>query len=537
STEGLWRTERPLLGASPGEEVRFHLLARDAGDRIHATPTFRFRVRRGGELRVREVFLAGEQEVLLSARIANLGDAPSETQEAVFFLGDPNSGGQRIGSVSVPALEAGERAAAFSEELPYRSAPPMGLSTTSSQKSSAVASIPLGVLSDQVVWPLIGDQTISVQVSGRTYSNWITVDRFDVTPEGSTGDPITGPDRNVKIAIGPEDVSADGVLLISGESGVSLPSQPDFSPVPLPGYPNGATYTIRLADSTQHLREGAALPVTIDFDATDSVTVSEKGLMILARWQEESSRWLRLVGIADSTFLRAETDRLGRFTLLFSRDDTPPRIEVAVEDQQYLDGAYVPRRPKISAIIQDENGVDFARGLTVTLDGTTVDPALIRFSESSSEVSSFPLNFYPDLSTGEHTVTFEATDCAGNRSEKKAMTFVVATSFDLIRLGNYPNPFEKYTVFTYVLTNDEAKQISFKIYSVSGRLVRHFSSPDDKDVFGNPLTITGYHELDWDGTDDDGNVLSNGVYFCRVKAVSEGGKTTVEKTMKLAKTR
>ncbi|MFH1006594.1 MAG: C25 family cysteine peptidase, partial [Candidatus Latescibacterota bacterium] len=168
STEGLWRTERPLLGASPGEDVRFHLLARDADDRIHATPTFRFRIRRGGELRVREVFLAGEQEVLLSARIANLGDAPSETQEAVFFLGDPNSGGQRIGSVSVPALEAGERAAAFSEELPYRSAPPMGLSTTSSEKSSAVASIPLGVLSDQVVWPLIGDQTISVQVSGRT---------------------------------------------------------------------------------------------------------------------------------------------------------------------------------------------------------------------------------------------------------------------------------------------------------------------------------------------------------------------------------
>ncbi|MCK5526998.1 MAG: hypothetical protein KAJ05_07610, partial [Candidatus Latescibacteria bacterium] len=61
------------------------------------------------------------------------------------------------------------------------------------------------------------------------------------------------------------------------------------------------------------------------------------------------------------------------------------------------------------------------------------------------------MNFYPDLDTGTHTVTFEAMDCAGNRSEKKVMTFRVVASFDLIHLGNYPNPFEKYTIFTYRL--------------------------------------------------------------------------------------
>ena len=539
--EGLWRTERPLVGISPGEEVPFYLSVLDAEDAIHTTPSFRFRVRRGGELVVQDVFLAGEQEVLLSARIENFGDGPSEPDEVVFFLGDPADGGERIGSAPVPSLTAGRPTAPFSEEPEYRSAPGTEPGTASSEAASAIVSVPLRALETRVDWPLIGEQTIFVQVSGRTYSNRITVDRFDVTPEAGIGGPVTGADRNLRIAIGPDEVSPSGVLRIAGEPGVVVSSQPDFSPVRLPGYPEGAVYTVSFADSAQHLTEGSSIPVTIRFDATDSATVAETSLMILARWEEDSSRWVRLEGSADSSAISAETDRLGKFTLLINHDDLPPTIEVAVEEQQYLDNAYVPRRPKISAIFQDENGVDFRRGLVVTLDGTAVDPSLIRFSESPSEVGSFPLNFYPDLDTGTHTVTFEAMDCAGNRSEKKVMTFRVVASFDLIHLGNYPNPFEKYTIFTYRLTN-KAERVSFKIYSVSGRLVKQFPGPDDDpiffvDDFGNPLTSPEYHELEWDGSDDDGNELANGVYFCRVKAVSEYGKITLEKIMKLAKTR
>ncbi|MCD6335795.1 MAG: T9SS type A sorting domain-containing protein [Candidatus Latescibacteria bacterium] len=534
--EGLWRTERPLVGTSPGEEVPFHLSVLDAENAIHTTSSFRFRVRRGGELVVEDVFLAGEQEVLLSARIGNYGDGPSEADEVVFFLGDPANGGERIGAARVPSLTAGEPYVPFSEELEYRSAPGTGPGTTSSVAASAIVSVPLRALEGRVDWPLIGEQTIFVQVCGRTYSNWITVDRFDVTPEAGIGGAATGADRNLRLSIGPDEVSAPGVLRIVGDPDVVVSTQPDFSPVRLPGYPEGAVYTVSFSDSAQHLLEGSSIPVTIRFDATDSATVAESSLIILARWEEESSRWVRLEGSADSSSVSAQTDRLGKFTLLFNRDDIPPTIEVAVEDQQYLDGAYVPRRPKISAIFQDENGVDFRRGLVVTLDGTAVDPSLIRFPEHPSDVSSFPLNFYPDLDTGTHTVTFEAMDCAGNPSGKKVMAFRVVASFDLIHLGNYPNPFEKYTIFTYTLTSP-ADKVSFKIYSVSGRLVKQFSSPDDEDAYQNPLTSSAYHELDWDGTDDDGNELANGVYFCRVKAVSEGGKTTVEKIMRLARTR
>jgi flagellar hook assembly protein FlgD len=43
----------------------------------------------------------------------------------------------------------------------------------------------------------------------------------------------------------------------------------------------------------------------------------------------------------------------------------------------------------------------------------------------------------------------------------------------------------------------------------------------------------GYHEIMWDGKDDDGNIIANGVYFAVIKAEYEG--ETIKKTMKIAK--
>jgi flagellar hook assembly protein FlgD len=72
-------------------------------------------------------------------------------------------------------------------------------------------------------------------------------------------------------------------------------------------------------------------------------------------------------------------------------------------------------------------------------------------------------------------------------------------------------------VFTYRLTGpDHAAEISLKIYTVSGRLIRSFR--DFLDDFGRPGTQLDYHVLAWDGRDDDGNRLANGVYFYKIKA-------------------
>ena len=48
-----------------------------------------------------------------------------------------------------------------------------------------------------------------------------------------------------------------------------------------------------------------------------------------------------------------------------------------------------------------------------------------------------------------------------------------------------------------------------------------------------PLPRIGYDEFNWDGTDDRGHELANGLYYLQLKATDPGG--TVEEVYKLAR--
>ena len=75
---------------------------------------------------------------------------------------------------------------------------------------------------------------------------------------------------------------------------------------------------------------------------------------------------------------------------------------------------------------------------------------------------------------------------------------------------------------TIHLDLSEATEVSMVIYDVRGKLV--------KTVVEGTLP-SGYHRIPWNGTDQAGRTVSNGVYFCRVKAGS------VEKTVKMLQLR
>ena len=114
--------------------------------------------------------------------------------------------------------------------------------------------------------------------------------------------------------------------------------------------------------------------------------------------------------------------------------------------------------------------------------------------------------------------------------------FKVSDEFNIINIGNYPNPVVSLTSnpdnvgrtrFTYVLT-DDADDVCLKVYTVSSRLVK---------TFKNIPSSIGYHEyprtvLGWDCRDEKGFYLANGVYFYRITA--KKGNKKIEKTMKMA---
>jgi hypothetical protein len=82
---------------------------------------------------------------------------------------------------------------------------------------------------------------------------------------------------------------------------------------------------------------------------------------------------------------------------------------------------------------------------------------------------------------------------------------ILPTDFNLTQ--NYPNPFNPTTSID--LSVPVSGTVDAVIYNVIGQKVRTLVSEE---------LPAGYYELTWDGLNEQGNPVTSGVYFCRVKA-------------------
>jgi hypothetical protein len=74
---------------------------------------------------------------------------------------------------------------------------------------------------------------------------------------------------------------------------------------------------------------------------------------------------------------------------------------------------------------------------------------------------------------------------------------------------NYPNPFNAGTSIVFRLPN--RANVELKIYTILGQEVA---------TLVNERQEAGFHKVSWSGTNDQGRLLSTGVYFCRLTASS-----------------
>lgn len=73
---------------------------------------------------------------------------------------------------------------------------------------------------------------------------------------------------------------------------------------------------------------------------------------------------------------------------------------------------------------------------------------------------------------------------------------------------NHPNPFNPRTVISFNLPGASAVQL--EIYDASGRLVRRLTT--------SGRWTEGYHEVVWDGRNDQGQAVGSGIYLYRLQA-------------------
>ncbi|MCB9357811.1 MAG: T9SS type A sorting domain-containing protein [Calditrichaeota bacterium] len=274
------------------------------------------------------------------------------------------------------------------------------------------------------------------------------------------------------------------------------------------------TYAIYARDPVlnQWVRSRNTLVSRVPVDTTVFSNPSNPTLDSIVTWQ------LRVTG---------EVPTLGELAIFRVEDVTGPQIEVSIGGLSYTQGAIVPANPQIFVTYRDVAGV--MRNDTsfyLSLDGDTVSPSLIAWNDSVLTAGSFTAMTEPDLEPGNHVLHVAAKDNHGNVSEYDA-EFDVRKDFGFEWAINYPNPFEKNTTIAFVLTGVTNDFTEAKIYTVSGRLIKTLRERERATV--------NYRTLQWDGRDEDGEEVANGVYFARI--VAKNGDDEIETTVKLAKVR
>jgi len=187
-------------------------------------------------------------------------------------------------------------------------------------------------------------------------------------------------------------------------------------------------------------------------------------------------------------------------------DNTPP----VIQDVLPIEGDFVPAKPTITATLTDNlSGID-EDSILIKLNGSEVDPAP-SFDPDTGKMTWTARASLPD---GDYQVTIDVKDKAGNQAQQARTTFTISTELTIRNALNYPNPCSSGTTFTYNLSQEA--QVRIEIYTLAGELIK---------VIEPASAQVGYNQQYWDGSDDRGKELGNGVYIYRIVAQA-GGKIT-----------
>ena len=120
-----------------------------------------------------------------------------------------------------------------------------------------------------------------------------------------------------------------------------------------------------------------------------------------------------------------------------------------------------------------------------------------------------------EFSAGEYEVTLFVTDNAGSRNELNylwniTVNDVVSTEEILLTsysLRNFPNPFNPETTIKFNTENTE-ENTEIEIYNIKGQKIKQLEVRNLK---------LGINEVIWDGTDENNQPVSSGIYMYQLK--------------------
>lgn len=220
------------------------------------------------------------------------------------------------------------------------------------------------------------------------------------------------------------------------------------------------------------------------------------------------------------------------FNLSFNvnRDKINPLLDITFDGVRIMNGDIVSAKPDVLITLKDENKF-LAINDTALFNLYLIEPESsnriplffsgnsnyeLEFTPASLPANRAKINYKPVYKKdGVYQLIVQAKDASGNRSgsNEYKISYEIINKSTITEVLNYPNPFSTSTRFVFTLTGSEIPDyFKIQILTVSGKVVKEI----DLTEYGSVHIGRNITEYAWDGTDNYGDKLANGVYFYKV---------------------
>jgi hypothetical protein len=254
----------------------------------------------------------------------------------------------------------------------------------------------------------------------------------------------------------------------------------------------------------------------------DTVTVNTTG------YTGTNELWLEVnpVGNVNSQLEQYHFNNVLMVPFTVGIDRINPLLDVTFDGVHIMDKDLVSGKPGILVTLKDENQFlalndtsdfnVFLRTPSQTVAQLIPWGADMQFIPAVLPHNSCKILFNPTCAEdGVYELIVQAKDRSDNQSGlvDYEISFEVINRSTITNVLNYPNPFTSSTQFVFTLTGNQVPDLfTIQIMTITGKVVREIN----RDEFGDlhiGRNITSYA---WDGRDQFGDQLANGVYLYRI---------------------
>lgn len=268
-----------------------------------------------------------------------------------------------------------------------------------------------------------------------------------------------------------------------------------------------------------NVKKNNLLPNELIIDTLNLNTVNYSGINNL--WVEVNP-----VNQAKSQLEQFHYNNIMKIPLAFTSDNINPLLDVTYDGIHILNRDIISAKPTILIKLKDENqflALNDTNDFNVFIQSPSSLVAKkvyfgpeMTFTPAVLPNNSCQLNYTPTYTEdGIYQLIVQAKDQSDNQSGAidYKMSFEVINRSTITEVMNFPNPFSTSTRFVFTITGTEIPTyFKIQILTITGKVVREITL-DELGYIHIGRNITEYA---WNGKDQFGDQLANGVYLYRV---------------------